>query len=199
MTKPGYHADDPYPVRQVLSGFIPDILVAFGGIWDDVTLETARHFFVDAHYAGAGADGNGQLGCEIHSKSEEIGCLTLRLLDPDGHEVLFNAKELRFHKGQNRFDIPFHVDDPVLWDTQCPALYRYELTVTLGEQSQTLTRRFGFRTFCAQGDRLLLNGKPFYWRGLLNWGYNEDKLVPSYSDESVRDELKMCAPTALTP
>ena len=41
VTKPGYDSNDAYPLRQVLSGFIPDVLATFGGLWDDVALETA--------------------------------------------------------------------------------------------------------------------------------------------------------------
>ena len=41
VTKPGYHAQDRFPLRQVLSGFVPDVLCTFGGLWDDVALERA--------------------------------------------------------------------------------------------------------------------------------------------------------------
>lgn len=44
VTKPGYHCGDRFPLRQVLSGFVPDVLCTFGGIWDDVKLERAENF-----------------------------------------------------------------------------------------------------------------------------------------------------------
>ena len=38
VVKPGYDGGDRYPVREVLSGFIPDVQYTFGGPWDDVAL-----------------------------------------------------------------------------------------------------------------------------------------------------------------
>ncbi len=52
ITKPGYRSDSRFPIRQVLSGFIPDVLCTFGGIWDDVRIECCREILVCSHYAG---------------------------------------------------------------------------------------------------------------------------------------------------
>jgi beta-galactosidase len=38
VEKPGYLPGDRFPFREVLSGFIPDVLCTFGGIWGDVEL-----------------------------------------------------------------------------------------------------------------------------------------------------------------
>ncbi|HET6486682.1 MAG TPA: hypothetical protein VFH83_09700, partial [Spirochaetia bacterium] len=38
IEKPGYAPADRFPLREVLSGFIPDVLCTFGGIWGDVGL-----------------------------------------------------------------------------------------------------------------------------------------------------------------
>jgi beta-galactosidase len=55
---------------------------------------------------------------------------------------------------------------PKLWSPETPNLYVLELEVTengtLTDRHQT---RFGFRTFTAQGNRLLLNGQPYWLRG----------------------------------
>ena len=61
VTKPGYHAGDRFPLRQVLSGFIPDVLSTFGGLWDDVALECADAFFMDAHSASGDRAGRCRL------------------------------------------------------------------------------------------------------------------------------------------
>ena len=55
---------------------------------------------------------------------------------------------------------------PKLWSPQSPNLYALELVVRSGDRTidQHVTR-FGFRTFGTEGDKLLLNGKPWFMRG----------------------------------
>ena len=55
------------------------------------------------------------------------------------------------------------VNDVRLWNEFTPNLY--QLTVTDGQQQKSIT--FGMRSFKAQGNRLLVNGKPTFLRGTL--------------------------------
>ena len=64
--KPGYHKEDRFPLREVLSGFIPDVLCTFGGIWDDVYLLSADTYFIGRHCASASLDGAGKLTVDIN-------------------------------------------------------------------------------------------------------------------------------------
>ena len=58
VTKPGYAETDAYPLRQVLSGFIPDVLCTFGGLWDSVGLEIEDAFFITHHAMQGDGVGN---------------------------------------------------------------------------------------------------------------------------------------------
>ena len=41
IAKPSYHSGDRFPLRRVLSGFIPDVCCTFAGIWGKISLATA--------------------------------------------------------------------------------------------------------------------------------------------------------------
>jgi beta-galactosidase len=53
-----------------------------------------------------------------------------------------------------------------LWDIDNPALYTLSATIETASGSDTLSRRFGFRTALYTPDGFLLNGKPLKLRGL---------------------------------
>ncbi len=55
---------------------------------------------------------------------------------------------------------------PKLWSPETPNLYVLELEVKSGgEVTDRHQTRFGFRTFTVQGNRLMLNGQPYWLRG----------------------------------
>lgn len=64
------------------------------------------------------------------------------------------------------------VSDPHLW--QPGAAYLYELTVELGEQGDVYTLPVGIRSVEVTGQRLLINGEPFYLTG---FGKHEDSAI----------------------
>ena len=56
--------------------------------------------------------------------------------------------------------------NPELWSPQTPNLYRFELFLKSGDKViDNYNERFGFRTFVVEGNKFLLNGKPFWLRG----------------------------------
>lgn len=85
VIKPGYAESDPYPLRQVLSGFVPDVLATFGGIWDRAHVETAAEFLVERHYASGGCDGNASVALELDCANEEKISWRLEIIDAENH------------------------------------------------------------------------------------------------------------------
>lgn len=67
--------------------------------------------------------------------------------------------------GENQLSIP--TGGLSFWSPECPR--RYTVEVTCG--GQTLLRKFGIRRLTAEGTSLLLNGEPFYVRGICEHGY----------------------------
>ncbi|MCI9438630.1 MAG: hypothetical protein HFH85_16010 [Lachnospiraceae bacterium] len=184
--KPGYHEGDRFPLRQVLSGFIPDVLCTFGGIWDAVRLESARHFFVEGHYAQGDERGDGKLTLRlIHTKSKRPVQVTGRILDPYGAP----AAEICHICVQEETEIGFHVETPLLWSPGTPCLYRYDLLLSDGETQLELENTFGFRTIRGEKSRVLMNGTPIYPRGILHWGCYEE-ITPAPGADVIRDEIR---------
>ncbi|MBO5224665.1 MAG: glycoside hydrolase family 2 [Clostridia bacterium] len=80
-----------------------------------------------------------------------------------------------------------------LWSPENPKLYDFVLTTQSGDK---ISSYFGVRSFGEGVDvngkkRLLLNGKPYFFNGVLDQGYWSDGLLTYPSDEAVVDELNM--------
>ena len=80
-----------------------------------------------------------------------------------------------------------------LWSPENPKLYDLELTNAAGDK---ISSYFGVRSFGRVIDstgkvRLALNGKPYFFNGVLDQGYWSDGMLTYPSDEAAYDELKM--------
>lgn len=185
--KPGYHSGDRFPLREVLSGFIPDVLCTFGGIWDNVWLESAPGYFVEGHRALGDPDGSVKIMIDLELPADPAPLsVTGGIYD---REQFCAARVDTVLVPGETVCIRAEVNSPLLWEPEHPELYEYHLTLDDGLQRSVLTGRFGFREFRAEGTKLLLNQKPVYARGILHWGYYEE-IVPTPADEKIRDEIE---------
>lgn len=80
-----------------------------------------------------------------------------------------------------------------LWSPENPKLYSFTLTSKSGD---TLHSYFGVRSFGKTTDkngiaRLTLNGKPYFFNGVLDQGYWSDGMLTYPSDKAAIDELTM--------
>ncbi len=80
-----------------------------------------------------------------------------------------------------------------LWSPESPKLYDLVLT---NEHGDKITSYFGVRSFGRVIDstgrvRLALNGKPYFFNGVLDQGYWSDGMLTYPSDKAAYDELKM--------
>jgi hypothetical protein len=204
IEKPGYNASDRFPLRDVLSGFIPDVACTFGGIWGDVDLVDApglfpEHAAVAADCAAgtaavtisvAGVPGTGASGTSGASGAPRAAAAELSLrLSRNGREV-FSARRV-LGAGDAAQDVEFTVplSGFALWSPEDPALYDLEAVVHTACGDAALRRRVGFREIRAAGPRLLLNNEPIYLRGALHWGHYPDRIVPRPTPEEIRSEL----------
>jgi len=102
-------------------------------------------------------------------------CLTL-----DGREYRFEGDS-----------ITLTIDDPVHWSPENPHLYDF----TLRSGEDTVTSYFALRTLSV-GEvngtpRLLLNGKPYFFNGLLDQGYFADGIYLPSSEEGYRFDVRL--------
>ena len=99
--------------------------------------------------------------------------------------VLFEEREIPIR----RSTAVIEVDDPIRWSPESPKLYRF--TIISGEDR--VESYFALRTLTIEPDekglpRLCLNGKPFFFHGLLDQGYWSDGLyTPASPDLYERD------------
>ncbi len=107
--------------------------------------------------------------------------VSLRLSAPVDTEAEFEIPALGLSipltitGGEGRADI---AAQPRLWSPEDPALY----DVTLRCGADRLSERIGFRDIRADGERLLLNGRPLYLRGLCV--HEDDELTGKTTDEA---------------
>ena len=137
------------------------------GIWQTVWLEPVPEKHVT--YIRTDVDLNGA-DVEISGVSEGI--------------IYFEGREQKFEGGRARL-VP---EAPRYWTPEDPYLYRF--TVTSGED--VVESYFALRTITAENvngkPRLCLNGKPYYFNGLLDQGYFSDGIyTPASPDLYAKD------------
>ncbi len=90
-------------------------------------------------------------------ETEGSGSCKVELFDQNGTKAA----------GQDGVKGVLEVEHATLWQPLQP--YLYEVKVTFGEDVYTLP--YGIRTVCVEGDKFLINGRPFYFKG---YGKHED-------------------------
>ncbi len=93
---------------------------------------------------------------DLCGENEDV---SVKILDEDNNEVAFSQAK------SGKIIIP----DAQLWHPCPDKPYLYTMEVAFGEDSYSL--QFGIRTVKVDGTRLLINGKPFYFKGA---GKHED-------------------------
>lgn len=180
--KPG----ERFPMRESLAGFLPDVSIPFGGIWQQARLVA---------YPGAAISNlwllpNVESGIvRVEARLHQASGMTasVRLLDPSGQEVatwqnVVDADQLRAE---------LLVETPRLWQPDDPAMYTVENSLEAdGVEQARIERRFGFRKLMHHGDQLLFNGAPVVLRGVLNWGWYPDILCPAPDEVTIREEFR---------
>ena len=148
------------------------------GIWQTVWLESVY----DAHIT--------HLDCEVDLAGADItvttscgGAAEVTVHTEEG-DVIGSTDE----KGRVRFDL----DAPHLWSPEEPYLYRY----TVRYHNDEVRSYFGLRTVSV-GEvdgvkRMLLNGKPYFYNGLLDQGYWSDGLFLPAADKGYEKDIE-CA------
>lgn len=109
---------------------------------------------------------------------------------PDGALLQELSLSRALEAGEQKLSLGFRVDNPVCWELDAPALYRYELTVEGLGQTESLSRKYGYREIAVDGPKITLNGRPVYARGVLHWGCYDDEIIPNPSREIIHDEIE---------
>ena len=96
--------------------------------------------------------------------------IKVQLFHPDGSEVALTGpvNNILFQKGdtQKEIKLSFEIPAPEKWDAEHPDLYKLNLFIESGENSETVTKKIGFRKIEIAGNKVFLNGKPIKLRGV---------------------------------
>lgn len=102
---------------------------------------------------------------------------------------LLSSHEAKVVDGFAQFDIL--MIDPIAWEPGHPHLYDVRFRLFDGQmQTDSAKSYFGMRDIEVSGSRLLLNGKPFITRGVLDQGIWPDGLYTAPTDDELRGDIE---------
>ena len=150
---------------------------AQSGIWQTVWLESMPEEHINDITVITDAEAK-----TVKITTDYVGRQTLKIFDK---EQIILEKEF-FGEANVSFDFE-------LWSPENPRLYDFEITTESGDKIKSYfgVRSFGIGTDKAGKPRLLLNGKPYFYNGILDQGYWSDGLLTPPSDQAMLDELTM--------
>lgn len=117
----------------------------------------------------------------------DLNGVTLEIEGGNGLKTLkFEGREYRFESNSFRLD----VENAVLWTPENPKLYEFSLAA--GEDE--ISSYFGLRTITIE-DRngksyICLNGKPYFFHGLLDQGYFSDGIFLPASEQGYKNDIQ---------
>ena len=156
---------------------------AVTGIWQTVWLEQVDSaHFTSVHFIPS-LD-----SVEVFVQTSESGSVCMEVLEEDSCITAHT-----FTAGGSQ-TVSFEA--PRLWTPEQPFLYRVRLSLLrAGRETDRVESYFGLRTFAVQPDEngtpyFLLNGRPYFQKGLLDQGYWPDGLYTAPSDEALRLDIE---------
>ncbi len=175
-----------FPLRESLAGFLPDVCIPFGGIWQPARLVAFPGAAISEVWLLPNPEtGDVRLEANVHDADGMTA--ELRLFDPSGAA----CASWRGVVQSGKLHAEVRVEQPRRWSPQTPALYTAEIRLqAAGEVALRLQRTFGFRRLVSDGERLYFNDESIFLRGVLNWGWYPDHLCPAPDEATIREEFR---------
>ncbi len=137
---------------------------AVSGIWQTVWLESVCEDFIES--------------LRITPDTENVKIEVLG--GKKEKKLLFEGKEYAFEK-----DIEITPSNPVCWTPDNPMLY--DFTVVSG--NDRVDSYFALRKISIEGNKILINGKPEFFHGLLDQGYFPDGIFLPATEEGFKNDI----------
>ena len=156
------------------------------GIWQSVTLEARSDTFVDDVKITPDLDDD-TATVEVTADGDASGLDATVTVSREGDEIATATCALEAGEGTCTVSIP----DADYWTPEDPALYdvRVELQAD-GDVVDATETYFGMRSVSTDGDRIYLNGDPYYVRGALDQAYYPDTLYRPFEDDLFEYEVR---------
>jgi hypothetical protein len=181
-----YKPGERFPMRESLAGFLPDVCIPFGGVWQSARLVAFGGATLSDVRLLPDAD-TGTLAVEAALHHAEGMQVIVRILDPQGNQ----AAIWQGIPEAGNLHAELTVQQPQRWSPNQPVLYTVEIRLESDGRMQAVTRRqFGYRKLSTDGETLLFNGEPAFLRGVLSWGWYPEILCPAPDEVTIRDEFR---------
>lgn len=182
-----YKPGERFPMRESLAGFLPDVCLPFGGIWQSTRL-VAFPAAAISHLTITSDTTSGSVRLKTHVH-HAIGMVLSAHIYAPTESVITSSSAI---VSTDEISVELQVNDWHFWTPEQPILYRAEITLSdqTGQIVAKINRTFGFRTLARDNDQLLLNDNPIVLRGVLNWGWYPEILCPAPDEATIRDEFR---------
>ena len=164
--KPG----DTYPLRETLSGFLPDVLTAFGGPWQSLRLRCLDVALAEVR---------------VQTRADDVLLVSGQVVGLDGSaevRVSLDGRlaETRAVQGDGTFTLAASTAHWPTWRPGDPQMHNVTIEVWQGEACVARAeRRVGLRAVRTEGATLWLDEAPLHLRGVLDWGWHPDLIRPT--------------------
>lgn len=154
--------------------------ISYGGLYREaeIIVQESTHIAL-GHYGSQGVfvhpkkvsaeKVEGEVEVKVCSDAVVSAMVQLKVLAPDGTEVLSAVQRVRTINGTTGTFIPFEITQPQLWDgVHSPSLYKFEVSLSsAGALKDNITVQSGFRNYEVGSEGFMLNGRPYPIRGVL--------------------------------
>lgn len=166
------------------------------GIWQSVWIEEVAENFIQQLRWTPDLE-SFSITCDLRVAGPLRENLTVSVKLSHGKELLANDRySLRNGELSRRINLPDPgIDDArnvMLWSPENPVLFDAEITLWSGDTVvEVVTSYTALRSVRAERDRVMLNGRPYALRMVLDQGYWEDTLLTAPDDEAYRRDVEL--------
>jgi beta-galactosidase/beta-glucuronidase len=166
------------------------------GIWQTVWLERVPHTYIrklrwTPHFDGF------EIGCETFIAGDQEEDLTVevkirhsnKMLADDHYKIIGGEAHRKISLSDPGID---DSRNELLWSPEHPTLLDAEITLRHKDQVVDKVRSYtALRSININRDRVMLNGRPYHLRLVLDQGYWPDTLMAAPSDEALRRDVEL--------
>jgi beta-galactosidase/beta-glucuronidase len=158
------------------------------GIWQTVWLEPVADTYISGMYADPSTDGHLRIHVALGGAGNSLRLTASCLLD-DKEVVRHDTKA----QGAVAQAMTLRIPEPRLWSPETPTLYNLVLSLEdeRGQVVDQVKSYTALRSVSLKDQRICLNGRPYFLRGVLDQGFWPDGIYTPPSDDAIHAEVAM--------
>jgi len=169
--------------------------IQYGGILEKVELTGTTHIYIeDLAIITLTTNGRAVISCLVNIVNETAASAKMELHIDIRHGSSITGKSAAFETpagANSKVNIDITIEHAQLWSPDTPVLYTAAASIkNNGEVIDDVAERFGIRTINAEGEKILLNGKPLYIKGVHRYD-NYGRLGTTVPEKLLREELAL--------